>query len=90
MLYSDTEGSALCLAPEKGEESFCGEYTCDIPVSETVDEVWELFEDPVVIHDKECREGAIQHYGFEDEDELDDFLRKKRTRAILAERRGGD
>lgn len=90
MLYTDTQGSALCIGPEKGEDTFCGDYEASRPITDTVDEVWELF-DGDVLHDScSCREDLIQYLGFEDEGELEDFRRKRRTRQMLAERRGGD
>ena len=90
MLYTDTQGCALCIGPEEDGETFCGGYDATRPITDTVDSVWELF-DGDTLHDScSCREDLIEYLGFEDEEELEQFRRKRRTRRILAEKQGGD
>jgi hypothetical protein len=94
MLYADRTGTALCVGPEAGEESFCGKHDVQTPITETVDDVYGLFgevEDGSDILNNycDCRAQLLEYLGVADEDELAAVRRRRSTRRALSARRQG-
>jgi hypothetical protein len=94
LVSADRTGKALCVGPEAGEESFCGKHKVHAPISETVDDVYELFgeaEDGSDILNGycDCRAHLLEYLGIEGEDELAAVRRRRSTRRALTERRRG-
>ena len=89
MLYADGTGTGLCIATEEGGETLCGQYTAKVPIEETVDDVWELF-DGHFYEDCSCRERLIEYLGFENEEQLNEFRRKRRAIQTMNKRRCDD
>lgn len=89
--YTDDDpetSNVMCIAPEDGGLSFCGNYHCHNEITANhVDSIWELFRNDLICSSCDCRDNFRAYLGFEDEGALERFFRRRRANHLLNEKR---